>query len=287
MNKTMNTVNQTFNWSRFVAALRKEVTEKERTILFATLGIYIFLSMIMILGNLVTPSSYMEMQLQNYFPQKVVLTIMSFVCIVISSMAFWNLKTKTKRISFFTSPSSTLEKFLVKILIYVVGTFVVFFICTQLADLTRFAILKLFENENLAVPSPINFATMFSNNASSSFFSGKSLSHLMGLAMFLSLLGNVAIFFMGSVLWPRLSLLKTLAASYAIELMLFIITLFIVIVNFSFDMKRVGEWFVESLMDDKLTIFSIITSGILIMFGFGAAWYLFKRKDVVSLKWWK
>ena len=174
-------------------------------------------------------------------------------------MAFWNLKTKTKRISFFTSPSSSLEKFLVKILIYVVGTFVVFFICTQLADLTRFAILKLFENENLAVPSPINFATMFSNNASSSFFSGKSLSHLMGLAMFLSLLGNVAIFFMGSVLWPRLSLLKTLAASYAIELMLFIITLFIVIVNFSFDMKRVGEWFVESLMDDKLTIFSIIT----------------------------
>ena len=33
MNTAMNTVNQTFNWSRFTAALRKELVENKRAIL--------------------------------------------------------------------------------------------------------------------------------------------------------------------------------------------------------------------------------------------------------------
>ena len=40
MNKTMNTVSQTFNWSRFVATLRKELVENRRAILFSIIGIY-------------------------------------------------------------------------------------------------------------------------------------------------------------------------------------------------------------------------------------------------------
>ena len=35
---TMNTVNQTFDWSRFTAALRKELVENKRAILFTLLG---------------------------------------------------------------------------------------------------------------------------------------------------------------------------------------------------------------------------------------------------------
>ena len=48
MNTTMNTVNQTFNWSRFMAALRKEIVENKRMLLFSVIGMYGLLSMIMI-----------------------------------------------------------------------------------------------------------------------------------------------------------------------------------------------------------------------------------------------
>ena len=50
----MNTVNQTFDWSRFTAALRKELVENKRAILFTLLGTFGLLTIIMILGNLST-----------------------------------------------------------------------------------------------------------------------------------------------------------------------------------------------------------------------------------------
>lgn len=51
----MNTsVNQTFNWSRFTATLHKEAVENKRALLFTVIGVYGFLTLIMIMGNLVT-----------------------------------------------------------------------------------------------------------------------------------------------------------------------------------------------------------------------------------------
>ncbi len=54
MNTTMNTsVNQTFDWSRFTATLRKELVENKRGILFTVICIYGLLTLMMIIGNLI------------------------------------------------------------------------------------------------------------------------------------------------------------------------------------------------------------------------------------------
>ena len=45
--------NQIFQWNRFLAALKKEVVENWRTLLFSTIGIYGILTRFMILGNLI------------------------------------------------------------------------------------------------------------------------------------------------------------------------------------------------------------------------------------------
>ena len=281
----MNTVSQTFNWSRFVATLRKEIVENKRTILFAILGIYAFLSMIMILGNLTVHEEHrLYFVLNAYGPQKVIFFFFSILICIMPSLAFKNLTTKAGRTSLFTSPSSTLEKFLVNVLIYVVVAFVMLFVCAQLADLTRFAILSIFESKDFVVPGPINFTNIFSNDVTSSFFGGGKYSSVMGLSMLLGLTSNIAIYFFGSVLWRRLTLLKTLAGVYAFEMIMMLISIPILL---TVDMESFGRWLRGCVENGSFFITLCIINGTLAIIFFALAWRWFKRKDVVSLKWWK
>lgn len=281
----MNTVSQTFNWSRFVATLRKEIVENKRTILFAILGIYAFLSMIMILGNLMVHEEHRLYFMQNnYGPQKVIFFFFSILVCIMPSLAFKNLTTKAGRTSLFTSPSSTLEKFLVNVLIYVVVAFVMLFVCAQLADLTRFAVLSIFKSKDFIVPGPINFTNIFSNDFMSTFFGGGNYSSVMGLSMLLGLTGNIAIYFFGSVLWRRLTLLKTLAGVYTIEMILILIA---VPIFLAVDMESFGRWLRGCVENGNFFITLCIINGVLAIIFFALAWRWFKRKDVVSLKWWK
>ena len=287
MNTTMNTVNQIFDWSRFTATLRKELVENKRAILFTLLGTYGLLTMIMIFGNLTTGTSgQMEEVLENYLPQKMVYAFLSFAAMIVASMAFRKLTNKTGRIEMFTSPSSTLEKYLVNVLIYVIGFIVAFFICAQIADLTRIAVLWFFRDEYFIVPGPVNFLNIIPD-AVYGFGFGNAASgnpaKWMCINMFIGLLAAPGLFLLGSVLWPRLSLLKTFAAVYGIETILGIIIM-IVAMNIK-DMESVGFWVMDHLEDIMIgmTIFTIVQA----ILYWGLSWYLFKRKDVVSLKWWK
>lgn len=281
----MNTVSQTFSWSRFVATLRKEVLENKRTLIFSVISIYGLLAIFMILGNLMSykpREAYIA--IAGKTPQSVVFMLLSFGVCVMASMAFRNLKTKTGRTSLFTSPSSTLEKFLVNVLIYVVGFFVVFFVCAQLADLTRIAVLSPFKDDNFIVPGPINFLGCFS------IFTTTNV-HLMGLMPLITIflivqtVAHAALFLLGSVLWPRMSLIKTFVTIFVAQ-MIFGIIIF-VLIAISGEPNELKEWiknFVESgdLFRVLIAFWSIVTVASVAM-----AWYLFKRKDVVSLKWWK
>ena len=283
MNTTMNTVNQIFNWSRFVATLRKELVENWRPILFTMLGIYGLLSMIMILGNLVTGNNISGevMLLQTKLPQKIVYGILSFTIIIVASMAFKKLTTKTGRIDMMTSPSSTLEKFLVNGVVYVLGVMVSFFILAQLADLTRIAVMHIFGFQGF-IPGVINFTNLgddFIYGLGSSLFEGP----LAVTYAWVGLFASTGIYLLGSVMWPRLSLLKTFAAIYAVE---FVFGILAVIFIFLFsDMESVGMWVIghSDYIMPCILAFAIVEA----ILGWGLAWYLFKRKDVISLKWWK
>ena len=291
MNTTMNTVNQTFDWSRFTAALRKELVENKRAILFTLLGTFGMLTMIMILGNIsvstnTDASNAIKESLECYLPQKMVYAFLSFAILIVASLAFRKLTSKTGRIEMFTSPSSTLEKFLVNALIYVIGYIVAFFICAQLADLTRIAALWFFRNEYFIVPGPINFLNLIPDAVDGFGFgmaSPGNPSKWLAINIYIGLLAGPGLFLLGSILWPRLSLLKTFAAVYGFETILGII---IMIVAFNIkDMEAVGFWVMNHLEDIMIamTIFAVVQA----ILYWGLSWYLFKRKDVVSLKWWK
>jgi len=281
----MNTVNQTFNWSRFTAALRKEVVENWRTIVFTILGIYLMLTVIMILGNIFDSiTNSIVSSLMNMVPQKTVLFMMSIALNVVASLSFRNLKSKNGRVALFTSPSSTLEKFLVNVLVYVIGLIVVFFACTQLADLTRIGILSLVGADDLIVPGPINFLNAI-NDTVTGIGSIEPVAKGMRWIFWLSLLATPGMYLLGSVLWPRLSLLKTLAASQILSIAIMIIA-FIIVRTLVPD-NELEDWMLNMVESGSLTNWIAISMGVQAVLFWGLSWYLFKHKDVVSLKWWK
>jgi len=289
MTTTMNTtVNQTFDWSRFTATLRKELVENKRAILFTLLGTFGLLTMIMIMGNLTTGSAPdVYESIKYYLPQKMVYMFLSIATMIVASLSFRKLTSKTGRIEMFTSPSSMLEKFLVNSLIYVIGYIVAFFICAQLADFTRFAVLWFFQDDYFFVPGPINFLNLIPD-AVEGFGIGSS-DEVIGypgkwicIYMYIGLLAGPGLFLLGSILWPRLSLLKTFAAVYGIQTILGIIFM---IITINIEMGSLGWWIFNHL--EALIIGMAIVSIILTILYWGLSWYLFKHKDVISLKWWK
>ena len=282
---TMNTVNQIFNWNRFTAALRKEVVENWRTIVFTILGIYLLLTVIMILGNFIDSiSDNIVSSLMNMVPQKTVFFMLTIALMVVASLSFRNLKSKNGRVALFTSPSSTLEKFLVNVLIYVIGSIVVFFACAQLADLTRIGILSLVGADDLIVPGPINFLSAI-NDTVTGIGSIEPVAKGMRWIFWLSLLATPGMYLLGSVLWPRLSLLKTFAASQILSIAVMIIA--ITLTNVLIPEDEIANWLKNMVESGTLTNWIAISLGVQAVLYWGLSWYLFKRKDVVSLKWWK
>lgn len=290
MNTTMNTaINQTFDWSRFTATVRKEVVENKRMLLFTIIGIYGLLTMIMILGNLIVAhqSDFFTDAEFARTPQMLVGSIASFFACISASLAFKDLKTKPGRTHYLTSPSSTLEKFLAGVLIYAVGMMIAFFVCAQLADLTRIAALWWFRSDSFLVPGPINFLTSITESVRG-FDNLETVSHItnfMSLTMWIGLIANIGLFLTGSVLWPRLSALKTFALMYAVNFALFLIALpFALCFG---DMEAFSQWFYNFVIGGNFSTILVIWTIVQAIVFWALAWYLFKRKDVVSLKWWK
>ena len=276
----MNTVSQTFNWNRFVATLKKEVVENSRTLLFSIIAIYGILALIMIIGNITLGAN--TSRPETMLRYNIVFMVYGFGSIIVASLAFRGLKDKKGRIEFLTSPSSTLEKYLVNVLIYVVGFIVVFPICAQLADLTR--ILVLWPWSDGDVPGPINFLNTFHNVAHQQEWWKYDSKVILEITLWLGVLASPALYLLGSVLWPKLSFLKTFAAVYVIEIVIFILAM-IGISIFS-DMPTAAKW-LKGLGQNTVMLWYTAFLAIQLIVYWPLSWYLFKRKDVVSLKWWK
>lgn len=276
----MNTVSQTFNWNRFVAALKKEVVENSRTLLFSIIAIYGILALIMIIGNITLGAN--TSRPETMLRYNIVFMVYGFGSIIVASLAFRGLKDKKGRIEFLTSPSSTLEKYLVNVLIYVVGFIVVFPICAQLADLTR--ILVLWPWSDGDVPGPINFLNTFHNVAHQQEWWKYDSKVILEITLWLGVLASPALYLLGSVLWPKLSFLKTFAAVYVIEIVILILAM-IGISIFS-DMPTAAKW-LKGLGQNTVMLWYTAFLAIQLIVYWPLSWYLFKRKDVVSLKWWK
>lgn len=234
----------------------------------------------MIIGNITLGAN--TSRPETMLRYNIVFMVYGFGSIIVASLAFRGLKEKKGRIEFLTSPSSTLEKYLVNVLIYVVGFIVVFPICAQLADLTR--ILVLWPWSDGDVPGPINFLNTFHNVAHQQEWWKYDSKVILEITLWLGVLASPALYLLGSVLWPKLSFLKTFAAVYVIEIVILILAM-IGISIFS-DMPTAAKW-LKGLGQNTVMLWYTAFLAIQLIVYWPLSWYLFKRKDIVSLKWWK
>ena len=277
MNAVMK--NQVFNWSRFVMALRKEVVENWRQLALAVLVLYGVMTLLMVLGNWMTGGE--EEPGMVHFRDMFVFFSFSISTVIMASLAFRGLMTKTSRTELLTSPSSMTEKFAVNVLIYVVGYVVAFFVVVQLADLTRVALLWFARSDDFLVPGPINFLPVVSR-----FITGGGLTAVMGhpgmfhVALYVGLLANMGLYLLASVLWPRLSFLKMFAATYVVETVLFVVGL-LVMRGFG-PIEEVAMMFVSRIEDGTFASTMLWVAVVQMVLFWVLAWVVFRRKDVVS-----
>ena len=298
MNTAMNTnvSNQVFDWNRFIAALRKEIVENKRQLLLGLLAMFLLFTIIMVLANIITnqffSSSYYNSEdsniLTEILPATFISSVYTIVVAVAASLAFRNLTSKAGRVALFTTPASNVEKFVVNLLVYVIGVAIAFFVCIQLADLARIAVLGLFESKTFHVPGPMNFISALINSSDTIMsITGNGLGNAMNFKVLtaLSLVFGPAIYFMGSVLWPRWALVKSFACQQVISILLNAIVFAIL---YGYISKVMFDLDDDSKMN-ALTNYTVISTYISFAISAAcwvAAWFLFKRKDVVSLKWW-
>ncbi len=257
----METTNQIFSWKRYTAALRKEWVEN-RTMLLLIIAVTLVLIMAL---HPARKNEIVEMFFFFVFNYGFVL----LACIV-PSLAYRQLKSKSGRAQLFTLPTSMTEKFAVGITIYVVGMIVVFVACVLLAD----GVLYLVSGRETAPDYLIKnikmtIGTKGLNWNGIPFYSWTALA------------GTPPLFLLGSVLWPRWSAIKTLAVTFAGSMVLsigFFMVQTMMGQQLDFNTFQYNHQFIA--MTDVVNIITIFASLVL-------AWYLFKRKDIVSLKWWK
>ena len=273
--------NQIFNWNRFTLALRKEVTENWRQLGLAMLVLYAVMTLIMVLGNWMTEGDNTPpvVNLRYLF----VFLAFSVSSIVMASLAFRGLMTKTGRTELFMSPSSMTEKFIVNVLIYVVGYTLAFIIITQLADLTRIAVLWSAQSDTFNVPGPINFVPAINEFLHFSSLHSNSPAGNLGiliLSIYLGLVANAGAYLLGSVLWPRLSFLKTYAAIFIIETVIIFVGLAVVRGICTF--QEFAQMVINNVENGRFAIMMLIFSVVQLVRYWVLAWVVFRRKDVVS-----
>ena len=291
-----NTSNQTFDGHRFTIALRKEIVENKRQLLLGMVAMILTFTSFMVIGNVISNAmrdyDTDALKTMDFLPAAMISTTYTFVVAIAASLSFRNLTSKNGRVALFTSPSSTVEKFIVNLLIYVIGVAIAFFACAQLADLLRIAILFPFKSDTFVVPGPTNIFSILLNSTQSIMnVSEKMLSespaYYRGVTL-ISLALGPAIYFMGSVLWPRWAVVKTFACQQLINTVLSAIV-FALIFGFispdifnpeAADINEMSSFFSNYT---RITTYIALVISALCWVG---SWFLFKRKDVVSLKWW-
>jgi len=296
MTTAMSTTNQIFDWSRFTAALRKEVVENQRQLLLIVASMFLFFTVVMIISNVISRglmlASYYDYAISQGVHSAIISLFYSVIIAVTASLAFRNLTSKSGRVAMFTSPISTTEKFLVNLLIYVIGALVAFIVCVQLADLTRIAVLAPFTSENFHVPGPINYVSALFNSYGKIMHMTEMLNehvpmHVSSLLKAMAIISTFlmpALYFMGSVLWPRMSLVKSFFASQIINIVVSIIMAMFFAMPLVLSKGDIQPDNLSFLIN--YTIVSSCINLVILACCWVGSWYLFKHKDVVSLKWW-
>ena len=204
-------MNNTFNIKRFGLVFRKDFIENGKRYLL------LFLTMLGIMAIIMTFYSWKHYQLGSYgrylFLNRILLEMLSFLFfgfgIWFASTFVSPMNNKLKRLSYLISPSSNLEKYLVRWIITTIGFIIAFFAAMWIADILRIAIcsvkypyadIKLLDITKLVAPKD--------NNNWGEYVVPQNVFIIMISIYFLL----QSVFLLGSTFWEKSTFIKTFSA---------------------------------------------------------------------------
>lgn len=195
-----------------------------------------------------------------------------------ASFMFENLSTKRKKIAMLMTPGTMFEKYLVRFLIYIVGTTILFFAGCIIADFIRYVIFSIaYSGAKIDVIHMIDFLDAFDIIISLKF-------QFEGILMYLSsALFGASLFALGSSVWPRLSFVKTFGAISAFGFVA-TITIILCAVTYSSGELPLIVFVLKSLFEDEDIIFNLISICMVIfsIFNFTLAYFRLKETEIIQ-----
>lgn len=261
-----------FSWSRMWALSRRDLVENRRNLLM-TLGV--MFGLLLLVAILITKVASDDI---TFTPEGrgvavwVTFFYLSILVVqVLGSLTFSSLSLKVKRINALMLPAAKSEKFMSRILIYVVGGNIALIVSLLLADALSALLFGVVPGFTF-MPIEVFFSGLNMERAYAGLF----------VTIFVMLFIQ-SIYMLGSALWPRLSFLKTFMALLAIQILLPIIIPFGLVSDFvEWFGEIVDSWNISETMGHvlgwtALALCYALTAGV-----YYVTWRIYKRTQVIQ-----
>lgn len=267
-----------FSPARCASVIGLYVTENKRTILLSIASIFGILTLLAIFAMLKTnynyPVSYSGVTYDRALMMLPTYIILGYIFSALAcSIAFMTLKSKQGRIHTLMVPANASEKLLARIIIFMIAFPVMYILLLCCADSVRCLIVSC--TNHVVEPMPV-YVALFNPQIRHIILTNDPIAIRMAVLGFFAL---QSFFLLGSVIWPRLSSLKTFAVFTAIGLFY----------------AGTAVWLSVILSKNRMTYISsgyngheiaiLTTIGIAaILFNLAMTWMRLRETDVITTK---
>lgn len=202
----MKTASQTFDFKRYVNCIKRDIALNGRSWLQKIL---LMLATMTILLTFVTGLDLHDGRLTVYNYAGTI-SLMLRVCMILfgaygASLFMENMSSRGKRLNELMSPASTLEKYLSRWTLCILGLTIALFLCFALAELLSITYLR-WSNGDIVGLRYLNIFEVMADEAERWYMP------------WCALIGTQATFMLGSTLWPKNSFVKTIGILFGFYL---------------------------------------------------------------------
>lgn len=274
-----------FSMTRFLTLCRKELKEDGRKNLLRVLLIFATGTVVFLwFGYIYYGKDYPEGRVPYWAPYHAdpvwqdelacaVIGLLLFGA-VSASLMMEHMTAKTNRTATLMTPATSLEKYLVRWLIFVVGFAVIYLIAFHLADLIRYVVYHLARPEVKQI-APISLSRLVDSETYHRGLFDNMYELRLGIAFYAAF---QSFFVLGSVVWPKNAVIKSAAALTLLVLVYVFVGWFTSESLLSPVLYESPDWLTEKLSVNIFTALLVVVA----LFNWTLAYFRFKESEIIE-----
>ena len=270
-----------FSLPRFINLCRKEMVENWRSNVLRMVLMYGVMAVVMVWNGYFEYRYWHSGQIEDpawtFLLVVFIWSLWGFGCLS-ASFTMEKMKTKTSRTSMLMVPATPFEKFFSRWFVFTVVFLVIFLISYKLADYTRFIIYSLAypEEKDFIIPVDLSHLVGERKTYYTLCRTGLQFGALLSAYFFVQ-----SLFVLGSSIWPKNSFLKTFASGTVIDIVYFLLAVFM-----SKMFLENGNYYSENVftgMSEDTAMSIMIVVGIFFtLMNWTLAYLRFKESEIVN-----